>query len=218
MAALKMVCAMVGSTVLAAWAGGAHAQSDIVVLPAAPAAWRIVAVDGEGRVELTGDGAAAPQPTGEQAHAGHVGITARSRGGVRDTVLFDWKDRWEAVLRFESLQPLDLRPFVRRGTLEFDLDVAELTHGAIRVKLSCAEGCEPFVNIHEQGRAWVGRGWQHVALPISCFVREGADFSRVKLPFGLVGVGSASAATAPRTCCGGCSTARSTALRRRSRC
>src|SRR6185436_17714796 len=46
------------------------------------------------------------------------------------------------------------------------------------------------------GRAWVGRGWQHVALPISCFAREGADFSRVKLPFGLVGVGSGRASVA----------------------
>jgi beta-glucosidase len=196
MAALKMVCAMVGSTVLAAWAGGAHAQSDIVVLPAAPAAWRILAVDGESRVELTGDSAVVPQPAGQQALAGHVGVTAHSRGGVRDAVLFEWKDRWEAVLRFESPQPLDLRPFVGRGTLEFDLDVAELAHGAIRVKLSCAEGCEPFVNIHEQGHAWVGKGWQHVALPISCFVREGADFSRVKLPFGLLGVGSGRASVA----------------------
>jgi lysophospholipase L1-like esterase len=177
---------MVCSTVLAAAACGAHAQSDVVVLPAPSAAWRITAVEGETRAELTGDSAA----------AGHFGISAHSRDGVRDAVLFDWKDRWEAVLRFESPQPLDLSPFVARGTLEFDLDVAELTHGAIRVKLSCGEGCEPFVNIHEQGRAWVGKGWQHVALPVSCFAREGADFSRVKLPFGLVGVGSGRASVA----------------------
>jgi len=196
MAVLKRVCAVVASTVLAGWACGAPAQSAIVVLPAAPAGWRIVAVDGESRVELTGDSAVAPQPAAEQARAGHVDVTAHSRGGMRDAVQFDWKDRWEAVLRFESLQPLDLRPFVGRGTLEFDLDVAELAHGAIRVKLSCAEGCEPFVNIHEQGRAWVGKGWQHVALPISCFVREGADFTRVKMPFGLVGVGSGRASVA----------------------
>ena len=183
---MKTIRAMACGTVLAACACGTHAQSDVVVLPAAPGAWRIAAVDGESRAELAGD----------RLLAEHVGVTTHGRDGVRDAVLFDWKDRWEAVLRFESLQPLDLRPFVARGTLEFDLDVAELVHGAIRVKLSCAEGCEPAVDIFEQGRAWMGKGWQHVALPLSCFVREGADFSRVKLPFGLVGVGSGRASVA----------------------
>jgi len=195
--AMKTIRASVGGSLLAAWACCAYSQSAVVVLPAAPNAWRITAVDGNSQVELTGDSAIVPQPPGEQAQAGHVGVTAHSRGGVRDAVLFDWKDRWETMLRFESPQPLDLRSFVGRGTLEFDIDVAELTHGAIKVKLSCSEGCEPVVNIHEQqGRAWVGGGWQHVALPLSCFVREGADLSRVKLPFGLVGLGSGRASVA----------------------
>ncbi|HEY1393823.1 MAG TPA: GDSL-type esterase/lipase family protein [Methylibium sp.] len=177
---MKTIRAMACGTALAAWACGAHSQSEVVVLPTASDAWRITAVDGETRAELTGDSLV----------AGQLGVIVHGRDGVRDAVLFDWKDRWEAVLRFESLQPLDLRPFVAHGTLEFDLDVAELAHGAIRVKLSCGEGCEPSVNIFEQGRAWAGKSWQHVALPISCFVRDGADFSRVKLPFGLIGVGS----------------------------
>jgi len=183
---MKTIRAMACCTLLAACACGTHAQSEVVVLPAAPGAWRIAAVDGENRAELAGD----------LLRAEHVGVTTHGRDGVRDAVVFDWKDRWEVVLRFESVQPLDLRPFVARGTLEFDLDVAELTHGAIRVKLSCAEGCEPAVDIFEQGRAWMGKGWQHVALPLGCFVREGADFSRVKLPFGLVGVGSGRASVA----------------------
>jgi beta-glucosidase len=184
--AMKAVRAMVCSTLLAASAAGACAQSELVVLPAAPGAWRISAVDGDKRLELAGNSAVAD----------HIGITSRSEAGVRDAVLFDWKDRWETVLRFESPQPLDLRPFVARGTLEFDLDVAELAHGAVKVKLACGEGCEPEVDIPEQGRAWVGKGWQHVALPISCFAREGGDFSQVTLPFGLVGVGSGRASVA----------------------
>ncbi|HEV8692009.1 MAG TPA: putative glycoside hydrolase, partial [Ideonella sp.] len=183
---MKAIRAMACGTVLGACACGAHAQPDLVVLPAAPAAWRITAIDGESRAELTGDTAA----------AGPLAITARHRDGAREAVQFDWKDRWEAVLRFESLQPLDLRAFVARGTLEFDVDVAELTHGAIRVKLSCGEGCEPAVDLFGQGRAWAGQGWQHVALPIRCFAREGADFARVHLPFALVGVGSGRASVA----------------------
>jgi lysophospholipase L1-like esterase len=183
-ALMKKIRAVMGSTVLAAGACGAQPQPDIVVLPAVPEAWRITATDGESRVELGGGRAEQP------ARAGHLGLSAHHSGGLRAAVQFDWQDRWEAVLRFESAQPLDLSAFLGRGTIEFDVDVAELARGAIRVKLSCGEGCDPAVNVFEQGRAWVGKGWQHVALPMRCFVREGADFSRVKLPFELVGVGS----------------------------
>jgi len=183
---MKTIRAAVCGAMLTAWACGAHCQSELVVLPAAADAWRITAFDGERRAELTGD----------RLVAGQLRVTAQSRSGVRDAVMFDWKDRWEGVLRFESPQSLDLRAFVARGTLEFDLDVAELAHGGIRVKLSCGEGCEPAVNVFEQGRAWVGKGWQHVAVPLSCFARAGGDFSHVKLPFALVGLGSGRASVA----------------------
>jgi len=171
---------------LGAWACGAHGQSELVVLPAAADAWRVTASDGEGHAELTSD----------RLVVGQLGVTAHSHDGVRDVVMLDWKDRWEGVLRFESRLPLDLRAFLPRGTLEFDVDVAELARGGIQVKLSCGEGCEPAVNIYEQGRAWVGKGWQHVSLPVSCFLREGGDFSQVKLPFALVGLGSGRASVA----------------------
>lgn len=107
---------------LSAWACGAHGQSAIVVLPAAADAWRVTVFDGESHAEVTGD----------TLVVGQLGVTAPSRDGVRDAVMFDWKDRWEGVLRFESRLPLDLRAFVPRGTLEFDLDVAELAHGGIQ--------------------------------------------------------------------------------------
>ena len=182
----RQVLAAVCGAVLSAGACGAQGQSAIVVLPAAADAWRVTTFDGESHAELTGD----------RLVVGQLGVTASSRDGVRDAVMFDWKDRWEGVLRFESPQSLDLRAFVARGTLEFDLDVAELAHGGIRVKLSCGEGCEPAVNVFEQGRAWVGKGWQHVAVPLSCFARAGGDFSHVKLPFALVGLGSGRASVA----------------------
>jgi len=185
-AAMKAIRVAVCSAVLAAWACGARCEPDVVVLPAAADAWRITASDGETRADLVGDSLV----------VGQVGVTSQSRDGLRDVVTLDWKDRWEAALRFESPHPLDLRPFLAHGTIEFDLDVAELAHGAIRAKLSCGDGCEPEVDIFDQGRAWIGKGWQHVALPISCFAREGGDFSRVALPFGLVGAGSGRASVA----------------------
>ena len=188
-------------TSVAAGIPGAQAQAtgDLVILPAPSSAWRTVVGHWEQQVEVTGDSAAAPPPSAEYARASHAGATFRSSGGQREAVLFDWKDLWQAHLRFESRQPLDLRPYLG-GTLEFDLDVAglartaadvvEMTKGAVSVKVGCGDGCERAVNLINPMREGTGKGWQHVALSLSCFVREGADFSKIKLPFALEGTGT----------------------------
>lgn len=176
---------------LAACASGtwAQARADLVILPAPAAAWRVLVGHWERQVELTGDGVVAPRPAAEYARASHVGASAAGNAGQRESVLFEWKDLWQASLRFESREPLDLRPYLG-GTLEFDLDVADLGQGAVRVKLACGEGCERSVSLIDSARAAAGKGWQRVALAMSCFVREGADFSKVSSPFSLEGNGS----------------------------
>jgi lysophospholipase L1-like esterase len=177
---------------LAACAAGAGAQAgvdDLVILPAPASAWRIVVGHWESEAELKGDSVVAPRPTAEYASASHVGASARGSGGRREALLFEWKDLWQASLRVESGQPLDLRPYLG-GTLEFDLDVADLAQGGVRAKLACGDGCERAVSLLEPARAWAGKGWQRVSLAMSCFVREGTDFSKVKLPFSLEGTGS----------------------------
>jgi lysophospholipase L1-like esterase len=186
---------------VAAGVHSAQAQSsgDLVILPAPASAWRTVVGHWEKQAEVTGDSAVAPSPSAEYARGGLAGATFRSSGGQRESVLFDWKDLWQAYLRFESRQPLDLRPYLG-GTLEFDLDVAslakspadvvELTKGAVSVKVGCGDGCGRAVNLIDPMREATGKGWQRVALAMSCFVREGADFSKVKLPFALEGTGT----------------------------
>ena len=166
---------------------GASAQSnpDIVILPSPSSAWRVMVGHWESQVELVGDNAVAPTPTAQYARSSHVGATAHSNNGVRDALLFDWRDLWQSVLRFESRQPLDLRPYLG-GTLEFDIDVAELAKGDVRVKLACGDGCERSLRL----RPSATKGWQHMAMAMSCFAREGANFSRTQLPFSLEGTGS----------------------------
>lgn len=163
--------------------------TDLVILPAPADAWRITVGHWEDQAVLSGDHVVAPQPTAEYARDSHASASADGSDGRRETLLFEWKDLWLATLRIESPQPLDLRPYLN-GTLELDLDVAEMAQGAIKVKLDCGEGCERSVNLIEPARANAGKGWQQVSLAVGCFVREGADFSRVKLPFQLEGNGS----------------------------
>jgi len=160
----------------------AQAGAELVILPTPAAAWRTVVGSWGSQAELTGDSVVAPGPN-------PVGASARGNGGQREAVRFDWKDHWATMLRFESREPLDLRPYLG-GTLEFDLEVEELAKGGVRAVLGCGEGCERSVNLIEPARAWAGKGSQRVALAMSCFIREGADFSKVRLPFALEGAGS----------------------------
>jgi lysophospholipase L1-like esterase len=173
----------------------AKASADLVILPAPASAWRITVGHWEGQTELTGSSVVAPRPTAEYARDSHLSASAEIRDGRRDALQFEWKDLWLATLRIESPQPLDLRPYLD-GTLEFDLDVADMAQGGIKVKLDCGEGCERYVNLMTQARANAGKGRQHLSLAMACFVREGADFSKVKSPFQLEGNGRGRASVA----------------------
>jgi lysophospholipase L1-like esterase len=175
---------LVAGLSLAASISGAPAQAaaDLTILPAPATAWRTVVGSWGNQVELTGDTATAPGPNPVSASAG-------GSGGLREAVAFAWKDHWATQLRFESREPLDLRPYLG-GTLVLDLEVAELAKGGLRVIVGCGEWCDRSVNLIEPARAWVGKGRQRVALAMQCFMREGVDFSKVRLPFALEGAGT----------------------------
>jgi lysophospholipase L1-like esterase len=176
------------ASALLATTGFVQAQ-DLVILPAPADAWRVTVGHWEAQAELKGDSVVAPAPKADYASASHAGASAHLSAGRRDALTFEWRDLWQSMLRVESRSPLDLRPYAG-GTLEFDFHVAELDKGGLSVKVSCGKGCERAVNLIAPARAWAGKGWQHVALSLSCFVREGADFSTVTLPFALEGTGS----------------------------
>jgi len=167
----------------------AEAGADLTVLPAAPGAWRLVVGHWEAEVELTGGRVVVPPPSQEYARLSHLEASTGTGDGSRQALRFEWTDLWQATLRVESRQALDLRPF-EGGMLEFDLDVADLARGAVKVRVGCGDGCARSVNLLQHGRAWAGKGWHHVALATSCFMRDGADFSRVTRPFALEGNGS----------------------------
>ena len=173
----------------------AEAGADLIVLPATPDAWRIVAGHWGAEAELTGDRVEVPPPTEEYARSSRLEASAGLRDGQRERLHFEWKDLWLSTLRIDSRKALDLRAF-QGGMLEFDLDVADLAHGAVKVSVGCGDGCARSVNLLDQGRAWAGKGWHHVALPMACFMRDGADFSQVRQPFKLEGNGSGSVSVA----------------------
>jgi lysophospholipase L1-like esterase len=100
-----------------------------------------------------------------------------------------WEQIWKSGIGMQ-MAPQDLRPYLARGTLAFDLKVDALDKGGLMIKVGCGPDCERQVPYVLPGRAAQGKGWQRVVLAMSCFVRDGDDFSQVAKPFTLEGTGS----------------------------
>jgi lysophospholipase L1-like esterase len=139
---------------------------------------------------LDGDAVTVPKPADSRIPDGVVGARRSGKADARDALTLHWKDAWFASLRFDSVQPLDLRSYIADGTLEFDINVVELDKGGIMFRMNCGPDCTRKVPYVPQGRALAGKGWQHLSFSMACFVRDGADFSKVAQPFALDGSGA----------------------------
>ena len=121
----------------------------------------------------------------------HAVVEARrtSRDGNDDALGLAWKDAWFSTVRVETA-PLDLRPYLARGTVSFDLKVNELASGGLAFRLDCGRDCERKVGNVIPARAAQGLGWRRLSYALTCFYRDGDDFSAVTQPFALDGTGS----------------------------
>jgi lysophospholipase L1-like esterase len=157
----------------------AAAPGQLTVYDGRPAAGMHVTVADYGQQqEMQGAELALPKP--QNAQAGYK-VGAKTEGKA---VTFNWNDTWFAGMRVEG-KPVDLRPYLRQGVLAFDLKVNQLAKGGFNVKVECGDNCERKVPFVLEGRALEGKGWQKLAVPVSCFVHDGDDFSKVARPFAL---------------------------------
>lgn len=115
---------------------------------------------------------------------------SRTKGPLDAAALtLRWQQIWKSGIAVHT-PPQDLRGYLDRGTLAFDLKVDALDAGGIVFKVGCGAGCERQVPYVIPGRAAEGKGWQRIVLALSCFARDGDDFSKVDAPFSLEGTGS----------------------------
>lgn len=180
-------------------AGVAFAQPAVLPLyEGRPAAGRqLIVTDFEGRTVLDGASATVPKPATPRVPESRV-VARRvpGPGGAADeAVALDFHRSWIAMLKLEGSAPADLRPFLG-GTVTFDLRVDAMAEGGLKFKLNCGEGCERKLPFLAESRALAGRGWQRLAIALSCFRREGDDFGAVPLPFAVEAVGTGAFAIA----------------------
>ena len=148
--------------------------------------WQVAVTDFEGETVLEAERAVVPKPATPRVPNSRV---AASRG--KDGALtLQFSNSWIAQMRWQGGPPLDLRPYLAAGTVEFDLDVIDLAHGGVKFKLGCGKDCERKVPFLFAARKMIGAGRQHLAFAVKCFWREGDDFSAVPVPFTLEATGS----------------------------
>lgn len=158
-------------------------------------AWQVVATDGDGRQILSGDSAVLSR-TG--APGGRVSVSKSTWQQAGDALTLELSDAGYGGLRVEGTAgaAVDLRPYLARGVLALDLKVEQLAKGGINFTINCGKDCNRSVPYLVPARAMQGKGWQHLAFAMSCFVREGDDFSAVSQPFALDAGGTARVAVA----------------------
>ncbi|MES3021393.1 MAG: GDSL-type esterase/lipase family protein [Pseudomonadota bacterium] len=178
------------SILLSAAATAGAAPGDLTLHTKRPLpAVRVAVADHESEQVLSGQSATAGKP-------GAPGGTATVRRESDHSLTLQWTQAWYAGLRLETLKPVDLRPFVAAGVLALDLKVGEIANGGLNLKIRCGKDCERKVPFVLPARALSGKGWQHLAFSMSCFVREGDDFSAISQPFELEASGTGVASLA----------------------
>ena len=151
---------------------------------------RLTVADLEREAPFAGDSVTVPKPANPKVPASQVSARRSTAEGGGEAITLKWQDAWYAVLRIDSEQPLDLRPFVDAGTLEFDVRTPDLSRAGLNIAMSCGKDCSRKVNYVMPSRSLAGKGWKHLAFPLQCFVRDGADFEQVMRPFSLETSGS----------------------------
>ncbi|MCW8125886.1 glycoside hydrolase family 3 N-terminal domain-containing protein [Microbulbifer halophilus] len=123
--------------------------------------------------------------------SGRVTVVTSDKEVQEDALTFKWRDTWLARLSLEHGGPLDLSNYIDEGVLSFDLKVDDLEDGDLALALQCGENCERSVELDGEDKGWHRRSYS-----LSCFVREGDDFSKVTVPFSLRAGGQGQVAVA----------------------
>lgn len=104
----------------------------------------------------------------------------------KNALRFTWKDTWRAGMTLESGTPLDLTAHMKMGVLALDIKIDELAKGGVSFKMECQkEGCDRVVPFTMAARELIGKGWQKVHVPLSCFKQDQDNFSATTMPFAL---------------------------------
>ena len=140
--------------------------------------WNLFIENYETQQKLAGDSTSLPK--------GDVKVQLSDKDTQKDALTFSWQDTWRAGLTWEKGIPLDLTSYMASGVLALDLKINELAKGGVSFKMECQEkNCDRRVPFTLKARELVGKGWQKVYVPLTCFKQDQDNFNAVTMPFAL---------------------------------
>lgn len=155
---------------------------------------RVVIDSPSAKQELLGEQAQISPGMDSTAAGADVRVIKTTKIAAGDALTLTWKDTWRAGLNFELANPMDLSGYLEKGVIELDVNLQDLTKGGFSFKTKCGANCERQMSYILPAREMVGKGWQHLGVPLSCFKHDGDLFNAVTVPFAFEtgGAGSVS--------------------------
>ena len=179
---------------LGACVGSAFASDTLRLEPGT--AWHVELGDFDSHLPLVGDSVVLPKIDKPHGDNNHVEAHVSAKQSKHDALTMKWSDAWYASLRFDAAKPVDLRPFLADGAVEFDLDAIDMAKSGLTFVVGCGADCQRKLPYVVASRALQGKGWQHLVIPMRCFAHEGDDFSAVTRAFTLDSSGTGEAVIA----------------------
>ncbi|NDV92595.1 1,4-beta-D-glucan glucohydrolase [Alteromonas sp. 345S023] len=124
-----------------------------------------------------------------QLDDGTVKLTASNKDSQQDAMTYHFQGSRFYNLYLEGGKPLDLTPYMPKGTIEFDIHVEDFAKTALDLTISCGQDCYSRVGLRQWALNAEGKGWQHLSIPMQCFSRQSANFNQVQHPFNLKAFG-----------------------------
>ena len=125
----------------------------------------------------------------------NLNITRHNNGQLE----MRWNNVRSSGFRLELTKPLNFSRLSENALFSFDLKADQFSRGGLSVVIPCGADCRRSVRITEAiytrylsdegersgSNSDTNSGWQEIAIPLSCIVRESDDFSAVTTPFML---------------------------------
>jgi beta-glucosidase len=121
------------------------------------------------------------------AWKGNVKITPTDRDAQEDALRLAWLAGPPGSFALASSKILDLsRESNGALAIEMDMRVDRLDTNQLMLRMGCGANCGAQIDISPAVRSFIGKGWQTLSVPLSCFAKAGVDMTRIDAPLMLL--------------------------------
>lgn len=138
---------------------------------------------GEWQLEITGFQNDRLAMDSKSTKVSSVQITAVDRSVQEDARRVQWNGQGPGVVALAVNDRKDFTNYIKENSaLVFDIKVDTPPAKATFLRLGCGSFCASDIDFTKQLKSLVGKGWQTVTIPLSCYPISGATFGVIQPP------------------------------------